>query len=296
MERLEEIKELIVESHKTNREDLKHGCALPNRKIITEITTDLLEIIFPGYFTSCRNSNVEEHIRCITEKTFYNLKDQISRAIEIDELTSDEINAKAKDLTISFFSKLPKVIEYTRTDVEEAFRGDPAANDKNIIIATYPGIFATAIQRLAHELYLLQIPYIPRIMTEYAHGKTGIDIHPGAEIGRFFFIDHGTGVVIGETTDIGEHVKIYQGVTLGALSTKDGQGLKGVKRHPSIKNYVTIYSDASVLGGDTVIDDYVTIGGNAFITKSVSKKSKSDYIFDYVIWGFYGIHRCIWWK
>ncbi len=283
MNKLEDIKDLIVESHKTNKQDLKNGCALPNRKTITEITTDLLEIVFPGYFTSCSNGNVEEHIRCITEKTFYNLKNQIYKALENNIDSNETCEETAMELTLSFFGKLPKVIEYTRTDVEEAFCGDPAATDKNIIIATYPGIFATAIQRLAHELYLLDVPYIPRIMTEYAHGKTGIDIHPGAEIGKFFFIDHGTGVVIGETTDIGDHVKIYQGVTLGALSTKDGQGLKGIKRHPSIRNYVTIYSDASVLGGDTIIDDYVTIGGNAFITKSVSKKDKSDYIFDYVI-------------
>ncbi len=283
LSKLKEIENKIIEVQVKQMNEVKHGCAMPNRKNITELTKSLLEIIFPGYFTNCQNKNMGEHIACVTETTFYKFREEIGKSLRDCSLCDEENDKRADDITIEFFSKIPTVIELAHTDVEAAFVGDPAATDKSIIIATYPGIFATTIQRLAHELFLLNVPYIPRIMTEYAHSKTGIDIHPGATIGQYFFIDHGTGVVIGESTIIGEHVKIYQGVTLGAISTKDGQGLKGSKRHPTIKNHVTIYSDASVLGGDTVIDDYVTIAGNAFITKSVSKANNNKDVFDYII-------------
>lgn len=153
--------------------------------------------------------------------------------------------------------------------MQAAYDGDPAASSTDEIIFSYPGIFAITVYRIAHELYLLEVPMIPRIMTEYAHSITGIDIHPGAQTGKYFFIDHGTGIVIGETTVIGDYVKIYQGVTLGALSTRKGQQLKGVKRHPTIGNNVTIYSGTSILGGETIIGDGATIGGNAFIVSSV---------------------------
>lgn len=155
-------------------------------------------------------------------------------------------------------------------DVQAAFDGDPAAKTKEEIIFCYPGLFAIFVYRMAHELYRLKVPFIPRIMSEYAHGHTGIDINPGAVIGEYFFIDHGTGIVIGETTEIGDHVKIYQGVTLGALSTRSGQLLRDVKRHPTIEDNVTIYSSASILGGETVIGKGSVIGGNAFITSSVA--------------------------
>lgn len=164
---------------------------------------------------------------------------------------------------------IPKVREYVETDVEAGYEGDPAATSRDEVIFCYPGLYAITVNRLAHELYLLNVPLIPRIMTEHAHSKTGIDIHPGATIGKYFFIDHGTGIVVGETTEIGEHVKIYQGVTLGALSTRGGQSLRNKKRHPTIEDYVTIYSGASILGGQTVIGNNVVIGGNAFITSSV---------------------------
>ena len=154
--------------------------------------------------------------------------------------------------------------------MQAAFDGDPAAKTKEEIIFCYPGLFAIFVYRMAHELYEMKVPFIPRIMTEYAHGHTGIDINPGADIGEYFCIDHGTGVVIGETTGIGDHVKIYQGVTLGALSTRSGQLLRDVKRHPTIEDHVTIYSNASILGGETVIGKGSVIGGNAFITSSVA--------------------------
>ena len=173
-----------------------------------------------------------------------------------------------------FMDKIPLIREYLNTDIEAAYLGDPAAYSKEEIIFSYPGLYAIFVNRIAHQLYKLDIPVIPRIMTEYAHGLTGIDIHPGAAIGKYFFIDHGTGVVIGETTIIGDNVKIYQGVTLGALSTNGGQKLKNIKRHPTLGNNVTVYSGTSILGGDTVIGNNVVIGGNCFIISSVSEGSK----------------------
>ena len=157
-----------------------------------------------------------------------------------------------------------------QTDLQAAYDGDPAATGMAEIIFSYPGMFAITVYRLAHELHILNVPMLPRIMTEYAHNLTGIDIHPGATVGNYFFIDHGTGIVIGETTVIGENVKIYQGVTLGALSTRGGQSLRGKRRHPTIEDDVTIYAGASILGGDTVIGKGAVIGSNVFITESVA--------------------------
>ena len=157
-----------------------------------------------------------------------------------------------------------------QTDLQASYDGDPAATGMDEIIYSYPGLFAITVYRLAHVLYELNVPMIPRMMTEHAHSVTGIDIHPGATVGKFFFIDHGTGIVIGETTVIGENVKIYQGVTLGALSTRGGQSLRGKRRHPTLEDNVTIYAGASILGGDTVIGEGCVIGSNAFITRSIA--------------------------
>lgn len=181
---------------------------------------------------------------------------------------------KAEDIVTKFLSKIPKIREYLETDIQAAFDGDPAAFNYEEVILCYPGLLAISTYRIAHELFLLKVPLIPRIMTEYAHTQTGIDIHPGASIGKYFFIDHGTGIVIGETTEIGDNVKIYQGVTLGALSTRKGQALRGTKRHPTIGDNVTIYSNTSVLGGETVIGDNVTIAGNTFIVQSIPANMK----------------------
>ncbi|MFV0481842.1 MAG: serine O-acetyltransferase EpsC, partial [Campylobacteraceae bacterium] len=186
----------------------------------------------------------------------------------------EKLRISAREKTFEFLKLIPKTRSVLATDVRAAFDGDPAASNTDEIIYSYPGIFAITVHRVAHELYNLQIPLIPRIMSEYAHALTGIDIHPGAKIGKHFFIDHGTGVVIGETTVIGEHVKIYQGVTLGALSLKAGQLLKGTKRHPTIEDNVTVYAGASILGGETVIGEGSVIGSNVFITKSVEAKTK----------------------
>jgi len=244
----------------------------PDKDVIVEILTDLRKIIFPGYFRnrSIKVYTLRNNLSMLLEDVIYKLTKQISIVLGEEDNRSEE----AEKLSLEFVGKLGKIREYIKTDVQAAYDGDPAAFSEDEIIYSYPGLFAVLVNRIAHELYLLGVPVIPRMMTEYAHSQTGIDIHPGASIGKYFFIDHGTGIVIGETTEIGDYVKIYQGVTLGALSTRGGQLLKSKKRHPTIEDNVTIYSGASILGGDTVIGKNVVIGGNAFITHSVSDGAK----------------------
>ena len=189
-------------------------------------------------------------------------------------LTDDQRKQESYRICKAFFARIPKIREYLKTDLKATFDGDPAAGCTDEIILAYPGLMAITVYRLAHELYLEQVPVLPRLMTEYAHSRTGIDIHPGAAIDQYFFIDHGTGIVIGETAVIGKHVKIYQGVTIGALSTRGGQKLSGKKRHPTICDNVTIYAGASILGGETVIGENAVIGGNAFITRSIDPNTR----------------------
>ena len=252
----------------------------PDKEVVIDIVQKLIQIIFPGYYRdkSYRIYHAENHLSTLIEDVMYRLNKQIAIALEFrpeEELEQDQaIGEEAETITVDFFEKLPQIREYLETDLQAAYEGDPAAYYKDEIILSYPGMFAITINRIAHELYLLSVPLIPRIMTEYAHSITGIDIHPGASIGKYFFIDHGTGIVIGESTIIGEHVKIYQGVTLGALSTRGGQRLKSLKRHPTIEDNVTIYSGASILGGDTVIGKNTVIGSNAFITKSIAEGTR----------------------
>jgi serine O-acetyltransferase len=199
----------------------------------------------------------------------YNLSKQISLVLQanMEESAAEE---QAQRLSLEFLGRIPQVRAVVQTDVEAAYDGDPAATSMDEIIFCYPGLFAITVYRLAHRLHALDVPTIPRIMTEYAHSVTGIDIHPGATIGAYFFIDHGTGIVIGETATIADHVKIYQGVTLGGLSTRGGQSLKDKKRHPTIEDDVTIYANASILGGETVIGKGSVIGASAFITSSIA--------------------------
>ena len=252
----------------------------PDREVIIDILNSLRKIVFPGYFRnkSYRVYTVRNNISMLVEDVIFKLIKQIAIVLRYDpEFSAADENTvieKAEKITFEFLEKIPKIREYIETDVQAAFEGDPAAYNKDEIIYSYPGLFAILVNRIAHELFLLRVPLIPRIMTEHAHSKTGIDIHPGASIGKYFFIDHGTGIVIGETTEIGNNVKIYQGVTLGALSTRGGQSLKSKKRHPTIEDNVTIYSGASILGGETVIGKNVVIGGNAFITRSVPEGAK----------------------
>lgn len=252
----------------------------PERTKVIDILEKLQKIIYPGYYRSStfKTYTVRNSISMLLEDVIYNLKAQLGIVLryspQYEHATPEVITLAADRITFEFLEKIPKIREYIETDVKAAFDGDPAAYNMDEIICTYPGLYATMTNRIAHELYLLEVPLIPRIMTEYAHSITGIDIHPGTTIGKYFFIDHGTGVVIGETTVIGDYVKIYQGVTLGALSTKGGQTLKSVKRHPTISDNVTIYSGASILGGDTVVGKGVVVGGNAFITTSIPEGAR----------------------
>ena len=252
----------------------------PDSKAIVTLIEKLLRIVFPGYYVDrdYKIYNIKTTIAAVTEDVAYNLNKQIALALRYDDKYADAdvdtIAEASEDLTVKFMNKIPLVREYLDTDIDALFDGDPAAESKEAIIICYPGLYAIAVQRFAHVLYQLNVPMIPRIMTEHAHGITGIDINPGATIGKYFFIDHGTGIVVGETTEIGEHVKIYQGVTLGALSTRAGRGLMDKKRHPTIEDNVTIYSGASILGGDTVIGHDSVIGGNVFLTKSIPANTK----------------------
>jgi serine O-acetyltransferase len=244
----------------------------PDKKIVQTLVEKLSQLVLPGYV------NNRETLSLVIEDVFYPLNHQIVLALQFGAQGTDKgslvIKAEAEEICMRFFERLPRVREYVETDMQAAFDGDPAAGSKEEILLAYPGLVASTVNRLAHELYLLGVPLVPRMMTEYAHSLTGIDIHPGATLGRYFFIDHGTGIVIGESTVVGEHVKLYQGVTLGALSTKGGQMLKNLKRHPTIGDRVTIYSGASILGGNTVIGHDCVIGGNVFITKSVPANTR----------------------
>ena len=280
-DRTERVVSNLIESYKkydiTGRIDTEN---MLSKSTVIEVVGEIRKVLFPGFFD--KNRVRSEYMKFLVGERLefiqYNLQKQIAKALGNQELCSEckksAINAKAEEIVYKFLEKLETIRDYLYTDIKAAYDGDPAAYSTDEIIFSYPGVFAVTVYRIAHELWLLEVPMIPRIMTEYAHSSTGIDIHPGATIGKYFFIDHGTGIVIGETTQIGDNVKIYQGVTLGALSTRKGQELKGVKRHPTIGDNVTIYSGTTILGGDTVIGNGATIGGNAFIVSSISEGMK----------------------
>ena len=271
-QRVENLVDSILQDYQKGRDiDRTVSYRHPDKDTIIDMTIKLLRIVYPGYSRdkSYRIYNAKHNLSMLIEDVLYHMQEQIALVLR-SAIGKDAAREQAQELSLSFISKLPGIRALSQTDVDAAFSGDPAAASKDEVIFCYPGLFAITVYRLAHQLHLLQIPTIPRIMTEYAHSVTGIDIHPGATIGHHFFIDHGTGIVIGETTTIGDHVKIYQGVTLGGLSTRGGQSLRGVKRHPTIEDYVTIYAGASILGGETVIGHHSVIGANAFITESVA--------------------------
>lgn len=251
----------------------KENRHLPGRSEVIILIKRLRTLMFPGYFE-------EKNFECADAKYFVgntlnSIRKELRRQVETALLytneheTSEQIAERADEIAGYFIGRLADIQNMLLKDVQAGFDGDPAAGSRQEIISSYPGVFAIFVYRMAHELYVKHVPFIPRIMTEYAHSRTGIDINPGASIGEYFFIDHGTGVVIGETTKIGDNVKLYQGVTLGALSTRKGQLLADVKRHPTIENNVTIYSGATILGGETVVGANSIIGGNTFITESV---------------------------
>ena len=239
---------------------------LPDRGAIIALIRELRRLFFPAYFgdPQLMALSAENYAALLLERIETALTAQIALALPESEAV------QASQIAQAVVAELPHIQQVLLTDIEATFDGDPAAANREEIVFAYPGLFAIFVYRIAHELYLRQVPMIPRIMTEYAHSRTGIDIHPGAQIGPWFFIDHGTGIVIGETTVIGSHVKLYQGVTLGALSPRAGHASLPGKRHPTVGDYVTIYSGASILGGKTSIGAHSVVGGNAFLTGSVA--------------------------
>src|ERR1700741_89356 len=281
-EALPEIVEAVVATYTecSRTSHLGHK-PLPSRDAIVDILTDLLDILYPGIWRrqNLHIGNVEYHVGDLIDGLHDKLTLQIGRALrhEQDCLPPDQrvgidYEALAQQKTIELLRKVPDIRVVLEQDVQAAFEGDPAAKSFHEIIFCYPGLEAVTVYRVAHELLLLGVPLVPRMMTEYAHSKTGIDIHPGARIGPSFFIDHGTGVVIGETCDIGRNVKLYQGGTLGALSfPRDAAGniIRGMKRHPTLEDDVVVYANATILGGDTVIGDHAVIGSNVWLTQSV---------------------------
>lgn len=288
-EGLTEITEALVATY-TECSHINHlgHRPLPSRDMIVEIISDLMEILYPGYARrqNLHMGNVEYHVGDLIDGLHDKLTQQIARVLRHEheeELAGShtghdgfdapiDFEAQAQQKAIGILSCLPGIRLVLELDVQAAFEGDPAAKNYHEIIFCYPGVEAVTIYRIAHAMLKLGVPLIPRMMTEYAHSKTGIDIHPGARIGPSFFIDHGTGVVIGETCDIGSHVKLYQGVTLGALSfPRDSEGniIRGMKRHPTLENDVVVYANATILGGETVIGHHAVIGSSVWLTHGV---------------------------
>lgn len=272
-----------------DQETLPRACSteliLPDKDVVVEILRDLRKLLFPGYFGSemVRLAKSGDHVMHRLQKLAERLLVQVEIAFAFEHcrqggdsevLCPDGFVEPATKVATEFLSFIPVLREQIMKDIDATFHGDPAANSREEVIFSYPGAFAVFVFRVANNLFRQGVPFLPRMMTEYAHSRTGIDISAGATIGEHFMIDHGTGVVIGETSIIGDYCKIYQGVTLGALSTRDGRALEHVKRHPTIGDRVTIYANATILGGDTVIGDGATIGGNAFIISSVEPGAK----------------------
>ena len=277
-EGLREITDAIVATYLECKHINHLGhCALPSREAVIEILADLMEILFPGFARrqNLHMGNVEYHVGDLVDGLHDKLTAQIARAMRHDcdpQAPVIDFEALAQKKTIELLGKLPELRVILEEDAESAFLGDPAAKSHHEIVFCYPGLEAITTYRIAHELLLLGVPLIPRMMTEYAHSKTGIDIHPGARIGPGFFIDHGTGVVLGETCDIGRNVKLYQGVTLGALSfPRDAAGniIRGMKRHPTLEDDVVVYANATILGGDTIVGHHAVVGSSVWLTHSV---------------------------
>jgi serine O-acetyltransferase len=276
---LTRLTEELIESY-TRVGGINHldGKNLPSKRAIADITLDLLRLVFPGFFDErlIHSSELEAATIEKLASVVRRLENEIAKSLEYcrpEQYAKDDPGDAAHTLALLFLGKLPCIREMLQMDTEAAYNGDPAALSKEEVIVAYPFIEAIAVQRLAHELYLDQIPLIPRIMTEWAHARTGMDLHPGAKIGTHFFVDHCTGTVVGETTVIGDHVKMYQGVGLVAKSLAAGQALRGQKRHPTIEDRVTIYAGATIIGGDTVVGAGSTIGASVFLTTSVPPNS-----------------------
>ena len=278
---LSQLTERLVESYQhTGGINHLDGKNLPSKRTITLITKDLLRLLFPGFFDEklIHSSEIKTETAELVAEVLTSLEAEVAKSLEYNpppelQMPKRDLKSVANAFTLEFLASLPRVRDLLQTDTEAAFNGDPAALSKEEVIVAYPFIEAIAVQRLAHELHLKNIPLIPRIMTEWAHARTGMDLHPGARIGSHFFVDHCTGTVVGETAIIGDHVKMYQGVGLVARSLAAGQALRGKQRHPTIEDHVTIYAGATIMGGDTIIGEHSTIGANVFLTTSVPAHS-----------------------
>ncbi len=274
---LDEIRQSLLASYdKDGGINHLEGVNLPSQSSVKQIAVDCMHLLFPGFFEETRlaKADVAAHVGKLLTRLDKRLEAEIEKSLRFAGIPSP--GASARQLTGKILAQFPALREIIQTDVTAAYRGDPAARSIEEIILAYPCVLSISLQRFAHELYRLGIPLLPRMLTEYAHERTGADLHPGARIGTHFFIDHGTGVVIGETATIGHHVKLYQGVTLGAKSfeTDDaGDPIKGIKRHPDIGDHVTIYAHATILGGDTRIGEHSIIGSNVWLIKSVPAES-----------------------
>ena len=275
------LTELLVSSY-NHTGGINHldGKNLPSKRTIGLLTMDLLRLLFPGFFDEklIHSSELKTETHQLVEEILTSLEAEVAKSLEYSpppelQIPKRDLKPIAQTYTVEFLESLPRIRDLLQTDTEAAFNGDPAALSKEEVILAYPFIETIAVQRLAHELWLKNIPLIPRIMTEWAHGRTGMDLHPGARIGSHFFVDHCTGTVVGETAVIGDHVKMYQGVGLVARSLAAGQALRGKQRHPTIEDHVTIYAGATIMGGDTVIGEHSTIGASVFLTSSVPAHS-----------------------
>jgi len=270
--------QLLVSYAKVGGINHLDGKNLPSKTVIAGITCDLLRLLFPGFFDekTIHSSELKVELVSLMDSVLGRLQDEVYKSLVYSTpagLSKNDLRRAAQEMTQELLGSLPRIREVLKTDVDAAFNGDPAALSQEEIIVAYPFVETIAVQRVAHELYRKQIALIPRIMSEWAHARTGMDLHPGAQIGSHFFVDHCTGTVVGETCRIGNHVKMYHGVTLGAKSTGDVDKLRGTKRHPTIEDRVTIYPGATILGGETVIGQGSTIGGNVFLTTSVPPHS-----------------------
>lgn len=274
-----QLTERLIESYASSG-GINHldGKNLPSKRAITIITIDLLRLLFPGFFDEklIHSSEIKAETAALLDTVLGSLEDEVYKSLEYQppkDVPKKDLRNIAHQRTIEFLNSLPHIRELLQMDTEAAYNGDPAALSKEEVIVAYPFIEAIAVQRLAHVLYRMDIPLIPRMMTEWAHARTGMDLHPGAQIGTHFFVDHCTGTVVGETSIIGDHVKMYQGVGLVAKSLAAGQALRGLKRHPTIGDHVTIYAGATIVGGDTDVGEYSTIGANVTLAYSVAPYS-----------------------
>lgn len=270
----DDIKQSLLASYERDG-GINHldGVNLPTQDSVQQLASDYMHLIFPGFFeaTGLTKDEVPNLVEDLLNRVESRLKTEIEKSLSFSKDTDPEKHAQ--ELTMATLTQLPNLRKIIKTDVDAAFAGDPAASTIEEIILAYPCVLSISLQRFAHVLYTMGVPLLPRMLTEYGHERTGSDLHPGAKIGSHFFIDHGTGVVIGETSEIGAHVKLYQGVALIGRSTAGGQALRGQKRHPSIEDKVTVYASTTIMGGDTTIGAGSTIGGNVFVTQSVPKRS-----------------------